>query len=86
MEKMNLTKMFLFLVTIFRTKYEQLLEAYNGGHCAMVLIKNVITTTKGYQYLKAQHYTILIKVMDEFELTFCNYTTNNQVFNLYLKR
>ncbi len=31
----------------FRTKYEQLLEAYNGGHCGMVLIKNVTTTTKG---------------------------------------
>jgi hypothetical protein len=30
----------------FKTKYEQLLEAYNGGHCAMVVIKNVITTTK----------------------------------------
>jgi len=31
----------------FKTKYEQLLEAYNGGHCGMVLIKNVTTTTKG---------------------------------------
>jgi hypothetical protein len=32
----------------YTTKYEQLLEAYNGGHCAMVLIKNVTTTiTKG---------------------------------------
>jgi hypothetical protein len=32
----------------FNTKYEQLLEAYNGGHYAMVLIKNVTTTiTKG---------------------------------------
>jgi hypothetical protein len=49
----------------FRTKYEQLLEAYNGGHYAMVLIKNVITTTKGDRYLKAQHYTILTKVVDE---------------------
>jgi hypothetical protein len=31
----------------------------------MVLIKNVITITKGDQYLKTQHYTILTKVMDE---------------------
>jgi hypothetical protein len=31
----------------FIIKYEQLLEAYNGGHCGMVLIKNVTTTTKG---------------------------------------
>jgi len=48
----------------FKTKYEQLLEAYNGGHCGMVLIKNV-TTTKGDQYLMAQHYTILTKVVDD---------------------
>jgi hypothetical protein len=32
----------------FRTKYEQFLEVYNGGQCAMVLIKNVIITSKGY--------------------------------------
>jgi len=32
----------------FRTKYEQFLEAYNGGQSVMVLIKNVITTSKGY--------------------------------------
>ncbi len=31
----------------------------------MVLIKNVKTITKGDQYLKAQHYTILTKVVDE---------------------
>jgi hypothetical protein len=32
----------------------------------MVLIKNVTTTTsKGDQYLRAQHYTILTKVVDE---------------------
>ncbi len=53
MEKVNLTKRFLLLVT----KYE-LLNVYNGGHYAMVLIKNVTTTTKRNQYLKAQHYTI----------------------------
>jgi hypothetical protein len=31
----------------------------------MVLIKNVTTTSKGNQYLKAQHYTILTKVVDK---------------------
>ncbi len=31
----------------FRTKYEQHLEAYNGGQSVMVLIKNVTTTSKG---------------------------------------
>jgi hypothetical protein len=31
----------------------------------MVLIKSVTTTSKGDQYLKAQHYTILTKVVDE---------------------
>jgi hypothetical protein len=31
----------------------------------MVLIKNVTTTTKGDRYLRAQHDTILIKVIDE---------------------
>ncbi len=48
----------------FKIKYEQFLEAYNGGHCAMVLIKNVTTTKKDW-YLKAQHYTILTKVVDK---------------------
>jgi len=49
----------------FRIKYEQLLEAYNGGQCAMVLIKNVTTTSKGNRYLRAHYYTILTKVVDE---------------------
>jgi hypothetical protein len=31
----------------------------------MVLIKNVTKTSKENQYLKAQHYTILTKVVDE---------------------
>jgi len=31
----------------FKTKYQQLLEAYNGGQCVMVLINNVIITSKG---------------------------------------
>ncbi len=65
MEKVNLTKMFLLLVTISKQNMNNFLEAYNGGHCAMVLIKNVTTTTKGNQYLRAQLYTILTKVMDE---------------------
>jgi hypothetical protein len=46
----------------FWTKYEQFLEAYNGGQSVMVLIKNVTTTSKGYWYLKAQHYIILTHV------------------------
>ncbi len=37
----------------FKTKYEQLLEVYNGVHYAMVLIKNVTITIKGDRYLKA---------------------------------
>ncbi len=49
----------------FKIEYEQLLETYNEGHCAMVLIKNVTIITKGNQYLKAQHYTTLTKVVDE---------------------
>jgi hypothetical protein len=49
----------------FKTEHDQLLEAYNGGQCVMLLIKNVTTTSKGDQYLKAQHYTILTKVVDE---------------------
>jgi hypothetical protein len=36
----------------FKTRYEQLIKAYNRGHCGMVLIKNVTTTTKGDRYLK----------------------------------
>jgi hypothetical protein len=31
----------------FRIQYEQLFEAYNQGQCAMVLIKNATTTSKG---------------------------------------
>jgi hypothetical protein len=31
----------------------------------MVLINNVTTTSKGDQYLKVQHYTILTKFIDE---------------------
>jgi hypothetical protein len=48
----------------FKIEYE-LLEAYNGSHYGMHLIKNVTTTTKGDQYLKAQHYIIFKKVVDE---------------------
>jgi len=49
----------------FKIEYEQLLKAYNGGQCAMVLIKNVEITSKRDGYLKAQQYTILINVVDE---------------------
>jgi hypothetical protein len=31
----------------------------------MILIKNVTIISKGDHYLKAQHYTILTKVVDE---------------------
>jgi hypothetical protein len=57
--------MFLFLVPISKQDMNIFFKAYNGGHGGMVLIKNVTTTTKGDQYLRAQHYTILIKVVDE---------------------
>ncbi len=36
-----------------RVEYDQLLKAYNEGQCVMLLIKNVTTTSKGDQYLKA---------------------------------
>ncbi len=55
----------LVLGNNFKTKYEELFEVYNGSQCAMVLIKNVTTTSKGNLYLKAQHYTILTKIVDE---------------------
>ncbi len=54
----------------FRTEYEQQLKAHNGGQCVMVLIKNV-TTSKWNWYLKAQHYTILTKVVSEATQTHC---------------
>jgi hypothetical protein len=50
MEKANLTRIFF--------------KVYNGGQYAMVLIKNVITTSKGDKYLNAQHYIIFTKVVD----------------------
>jgi hypothetical protein len=31
----------------FKIKYDQSLEAYNGGQFVMLLIKNVTTTSKG---------------------------------------
>jgi hypothetical protein len=37
-----------------KIKYELFLKTYNGHQCDMVLIKNVATTSKVYQYLKAQ--------------------------------
>jgi hypothetical protein len=36
----------------FKIKYEQLLETYNASQCIMVLLKNVIGTYKGNQFLK----------------------------------
>jgi hypothetical protein len=48
-----------------RTKYKLFFKVYNGGQCAMVLIKNVPTTSKGYWYLKTQQRTILTNVVNE---------------------
>jgi hypothetical protein len=48
----------------FKIKYEQLLEAYNGGQYTMVLIKNLATSFKSY-FLKTQYYKIFSKVMGE---------------------
>jgi hypothetical protein len=50
---------------MFKIKYEQLHQIYNGDQCIMVLIKNVTITFKGNQVLKTQNYKIFIKVMDE---------------------
>ncbi len=49
----------------FKTKYEQFLEVYNGLQHVIFLINNVVTTSKRNRYLKAQHYTIFTKVVDE---------------------
>jgi hypothetical protein len=38
----------------FKMKPNQFLEAYNGSQCTMVLIQNVIATSKGNYFLKAQ--------------------------------
>jgi hypothetical protein len=48
-----------------KLKYEQLLEAYNRRQCAMVLIKNMVATSKGDRFLQAQHYIIFNKFVDE---------------------
>jgi hypothetical protein len=49
----------------FKAKYEKFLEVYKWKSMCLVLIKNMIITSKGDQYLKAQHYTILTKVVDK---------------------
>jgi len=49
----------------FKAKYEQFLEVYKWKSMCLVLIKNMTTTSKGNQYLRAQHYTILTKVVDK---------------------
>ncbi len=61
----------------FKIKYDQSLEAYNGGQFVMLLIKNVTTTSKGIWYIKAQHYTILTKVVYK--------TTWTHIFKLHSK-
>jgi hypothetical protein len=53
----------------------------------MVLIKNAVVTSKGYQYLKAQYYTIFIKFINEInEFTFFNCKTNYQVLDLHYEK
>ncbi len=49
----------------FKTKYEQILEVYNELQLVIFLINNVVTTSKRNRYLKTQHYTVFIKVIDE---------------------
>jgi len=67
----------------FRMEYEQFFEEYNGGQSAMVLIKNVTTTSKGNRYLKAHHYTILAKVVDEAIQT-CLFQFHSKLTNVQL--
>jgi hypothetical protein len=64
MEKVNLNKMFLILNNNFKIDNEQLFEAYNRSQCIMVFIKNMVTTSKGDWYLKAQQYIIITKVVE----------------------
>jgi hypothetical protein len=47
----------------------------------MVLIKNVTITSKGDWYLKAQHYTILTKVVDE-TIWVCFLQLHNKLSNV----
>jgi len=49
----------------FKTDNEQLFEAYNGGQCIMVLIKNMVTMSKGDRYLRAQQYIVFIKIVEK---------------------
>jgi ligand-binding sensor protein len=49
----------------FKYKYEQLLKAYNESQSIMALIKIVVVTSKGDQFLKASNFTNFSKVMDE---------------------
>ncbi len=65
----------------FITKYDQLLEAYNGGQCVMLLIKNVTIISKGDWYLKKQHYTILTKVVDKATRV-CLFQSHNKLSNV----
>jgi hypothetical protein len=54
----------LILNNNFKIDNEQLLEAYNGSQCIMVLIKNMVTMSKGDRYLRAQQYIIITKVVE----------------------
>jgi len=37
--------------SLFKTKYDQLIKIKNVGQCAMVLVKNVTTTTTNDRFL-----------------------------------
>jgi hypothetical protein len=65
MKKVNLTTMFLFLATISKQNMNNFLKHKIETNVLWSLIKNVVTSSKGDSYLKAQQYTILIMVVNE---------------------
>jgi len=69
MEKANLTMMFLFLATISKQNMNNFLKHIMETNVLRSLIKNVVTTSKGDWYLKAQQYIILIMVVNEVTWT-----------------
>jgi hypothetical protein len=69
MKKVNLTTMFLFLATISKQNMNNFLKHKIETNVLWSLIKNVVTSSKGNSYLKAQQYTILIMVVNEVTWT-----------------
>jgi hypothetical protein len=49
----------------FKEEYDQLVENFYDGKCAMVLIKNVVATSYGDRHLRAQAYTIFTQIVEE---------------------